>query len=77
MKVYAVISRFKKMEDFTTVGVSSECYDTLDKAIEYCRSKLNEEELERHEKQVKRNLINEWEYDTENYEYTIKELKVV
>ena len=37
--------------------VSQECYDTQEKAIEFCKSRLNEEELEMHEKAYRRGLV--------------------
>lgn len=76
MEVYIVISRFKKRTDFTTIGVSSECYSTMEKAIEFCRSRLDNEELEEHDAQLKRKLINWYEFDSKDYKYEIKILNV-
>lgn len=50
MEIFIVISRCKRIKDFTSVGVSQECYKTMEQAIEFCKSKLNKEELEIHEK---------------------------
>ena len=76
MKVYVVTSRFKKLNDFTSIGVSQECYTDIDKAIEFCESRLTESERDTRNKQLKRKLIEWYEFDSKDYEYRIKELKV-
>lgn len=75
-EVYIVISRFKGNNDFTSVGVSQECYTDMEKAIDFCKSRLNTKELEQREKAVKRNLVNWYEYDTKDYHYEIKVLSI-
>lgn len=76
MEIFIVISRCKGIKDFTSVGVSQECYKTMEQAIEFCKSKLNKEELEIHEKQLKRGLINWYEFDSKDYYYEIKVLSL-
>ena len=76
MKIYIVISRFKKIEDWTNTNISQEAYKTLEEAIDFCKSKMNNEEIERHDFLLKHNYINNFYFDTKNYIYTIKELNV-
>ena len=54
-EIFVVICRNKNREDWTTVGVSQECYKDIEKAIEFCRGRLNKEELEKHDKLIKKN----------------------
>lgn len=56
--------------------VSQECYDTQEKAIEFCKSRLNKEELELTEKAQKRGLANWYEFFGKNYDYKIKVLSL-
>lgn len=77
MKIYIVMSRFKQLTDFTSVRVSQECYETEEQAIEFCKSRLNKEELEKHERLLKKRMINKYEFDSKDYEYKIEILKVV
>lgn len=76
MEIYIVISRFKKNDYFDSVGVSQECYIDMEKAIEFCESRLNAEELQKNRELKKRNLINWFEFDSKNYSYEIKVLNV-
>ncbi|MBQ5618442.1 MAG: hypothetical protein IIU93_04770 [Alistipes sp.] len=57
-------------------NISQECYDTQEKAIKFIESKLTKEELDLHNKQLKRNLISWYEYTSKNNYYEIKVLSL-
>lgn len=76
MEIYLVITRVKKNKDWTSIGINQECYKTMEQAIEFCKSRLSKEELERHEKAYKRGLVSWYEFDSKNYEYRIKVLNL-
>ena len=75
-EIYIVICNNKNVVDFTGVSVSQECYKTKKQAIAFCMSRMNEEEIEKHEKALARGLISWYEFDTKNYIYTIKVLNL-
>lgn len=77
MEIYIIICRNKTFNDFTSVAVSQECYDTKEKAVEFCMSRLNEEERKQHIKYLERDLINWYEFESSRTVYEIKVLKVV
>lgn len=74
--IYVVISRCKNRDDYTSISVSQECYTSIQEAIDFCKSKLTKEELEKHKKQIDRGLIHWYEFDNENYDYQIKVLNI-
>lgn len=74
MEVYVVISRFNKRDDWTSIGISSEVYTTKKDAIEFCKSRLTEEELEHDRKMKARNMRCWYEFYSKNYTYEIKVL---
>ena len=75
-EIFIIICRNKNREDWTTVGVSQECYKDIEKAIEFCRGRLNKEELEKHDKLIKKNMIQWYEFDSKDYVYEIKVLSL-
>ena len=72
-EIYVVIVYSKNN---TWTNVSQECYDTKEKAIEFVESRLTSEDIERHNKQLKRGLIYWYEYSSKNYIYEIKILSL-
>ena len=77
MEIYVVISRCKRIQDFTSLGISQECYKTKKQAIEFCESKLTKQEIEENKKAKNRNLKSWYEFDSQDYSYEIKVLKVI
>ncbi len=75
-EIYVIESIYTKSNDFTSVGISTECYTDLEKAIEFCKSRMTKEEIEKYENAVKRNLQNRFEFYTKNYIYYIKFLRI-
>lgn len=75
-EIYIVICNNKNVVDFTEVNVSQECYKTKEQAIAFCKSRMNEEEIEKYEKALARGLISWYEFDTKDYIYTIKVLSL-
>ena len=75
-EVYIVICNNKNVVDFTGASISQECYKTKKQAIAFCKSRMNKEEIEKHEKALARGLISWYEFDTKNYIYTIKVLSL-
>lgn len=75
-EVYIVICRNKNFEDWTCIDVSQECYSNKEQAINFCKSRMNKEEVERYEKTLARGLISWYEFDTRKYEYRIKVLEL-
>ncbi len=76
-EIYVIESVFNKVQNWTSVGISSECYTDLEKAVDFCKNRMNKEELEKYEKGVNRGLQNRFEIFTKDYTYYIKFLKVV
>lgn len=76
MEIYIVVSRNNRIKDFTSVGVSQECYKTKEQAIKFCKSRLNKEELEEDTKMKNRNLKNWYEFDSRTCHYEIKILNL-
>lgn len=72
-EIYIVIV-YSKNNNWT--NVSQECYDTKEKAIEFVESRLTNEDIERHNKQLKRGLISWYEYSNKNDIYEIKILSL-
>lgn len=75
-EIYVVICKNNKIQDWTGIGVSQECYVDMEKAIEFCESKLNKIELEKNRKMQKRKLLNWFEFIGNDYTYEIKVLNV-
>lgn len=73
-KIYIVKVFFKSLKEW---GVDNISFKDMDKAIEYCNSKLTEEEQLKRENQLKRNLISWYEFYSKNYIYEIKEIDLV
>ena len=71
-EVYIVVVTFKS----GCSNISQECYDSKEKAIAFCESKLTEQELENVEKAKKRDLACWYEYWNKDYSYDIKVLSV-
>ena len=76
MEVYLVITRCKRIKEWTAIGINQGCYKTKEQAIEFCKSRLNEEEVERYEKAYRRGLVSWYEFDSKDYEYRIKVLNL-
>lgn len=74
--VYVVVVRYKDIKDWTALAVNQECFTSKEKAIEFCEGRMTKAELETRKKQLDRNLINWYEFDTKICEYTIKVLSV-
>ena len=77
MEIYVVISRYKGRTDFTSVKVSQECYKELEDAVNFCESRLTEEEILENKKAKNRNLKHWFEYDSKDYYYEIRILNLV
>ncbi len=75
-EIYVIESVFNKGQDWTSVGISTECYTDLEKAVDFCKSRMNKEELERYENAVNRGLQNRFEFFTKDYTYYIKFLRI-
>ena len=75
-EVYIVICNNKNVVDFTGGSVSQECYKTKEEAIKFYKSRMNKEEIEKHEKALARGLISWYEFDTKNYIYAVKVLSL-
>ena len=69
-EIYVVVVTFKNGDK----NISSECYDTKEKAIEFCESRLTEQELENVNKAKNRGLACWYEFWNKNYNYDIKVL---
>ena len=76
MEIYLVITRCKRIKEWTAIGINQECYKTKEQAIEFCKSRLSKEELEMHEKAYRRGLVSWYEFDSKDYEYRIKVLNL-
>ena len=74
VKEIYVVEVFYKSNGST--AISQECYDTQEKAIEFCKSRLNKEELELTEKAQKRGLARWFEFFGKDYSYEIKVLSL-
>lgn len=72
--IYIIKNCFLKTGEWNTDNIA---FRDMDKAIEYCESKLNSEELEEHNKQLRRNLISWYEFSSKNYLYEIKVVNLV
>ena len=75
-EIFIVITKNKNLQDFTSVNVSQECYSNKEEAINFCKSRMNAEELEKYQKALDRGLISWFEFDTKNYVYYIKVLSL-
>lgn len=77
-EIYAVLVIPKGITGYKTyeTRISQECYEDKEKAIDFCKSRLNKEELENHEKQLKRNLISWYEFEGAKCRYEIKVLSL-
>lgn len=76
MKKDIYIILVQSRNNYFSHNVSQICYDTKEKAIEFVKSRLTSEELELHNKQVKRGLIEWYEFTSQNYWYEIKVLSL-
>ena len=73
-KIYVIYNIFKKTN---TISIDNISFRDMEKAIEYCESKMNSEELEHRQKMLNRKLINWFEFFTKNYIYYIKEIDLI
>ena len=73
-KIYIIYNIFKKTN---TISIDNISFRDMEKAIEYCESKMNSEELEHRQKMLNRKLINWFEFFTKNYIYYIKEIDLI
>lgn len=71
-----MICKNNKIQDWTGIGVSQECYVDMEKAIEFCESKLNKIELEENRKNKINGKLNWFEFIGNDYTYEIKVLNV-
>lgn len=74
VKEIYVVEVFYKSNGST--AISQECYDDKEKAIEFCKSRLNKEELELTEKAQKRGFASWFEFFGKDYSYEIKVLSL-
>lgn len=72
-EIYVVEVVFRKNGE---IKVNQECYDDKEKAIEFCKSRLNKEELELTEKAQKRGFASWFEFFGKDYDYKIKVLSL-
>ena len=77
MEIYIVMCMNTKIKDFTSLNVSSTCYKEMEDAIEFCESRLTEEEKLKNRNAKKRNLQNWYEFFSKDYIYEIKILNLV
>lgn len=76
MEIYIVISNNTKIKDFTSIGVSQECYKTKEQAIEFCESRLTEQEILKNRNAKRRNLQSWYEFFGKDTIYEIKILNL-
>lgn len=73
-KIYIIYNIFRTTDEVSIDNIS---FRDMEKAIEYCESKMNSEELKHRQNMLNRNLINWFEFFTKNYIYYIKEIDLI
>ena len=72
--IYIVYNIFKRKN---AQSIDNIAFTNKDSAVEYCKSKMNIEELEQRTKMLDKNLINWYEFLTKNYIYYIKVVDLI
>ncbi len=75
-KIYIIKNLYRRINN-AQWNIDNISFRDMDKAIEYCNSKLTEEEKEKMENIKKRKLANWYEFFSKDYIYEIKEIDLI